>query len=338
MSRGRSHLARLLTVIGEAHDLDEPEPFTTTVLDRLAGALGCEIASYYEVDVTTGEAPAYVWSSYEAAMATWPIPPRSLLTRVELIRLLKSCDQARDGVGTWSDVYTRTARRRFEVSPVEQSALGHVDMAWMVFGDPRSGSRLSWVTLGLSRDFTETQRERFLSARTHVASLIRHADVRRRLVDVMIALDADEGGGASGIVLLGPTLRVERASPAARRIVARWFGRFGSELPEELGDWLRSPFPREPRSIERGGVRLVVETPTRGALILREEHLASGSLTTREREVLSRVADGLSTNEIAHALFVTPATVSKHLEHIYRKLGVTGRTGALAALRRTRTT
>ena len=46
----------------------------------------------------------------------------------------------------------------------------------------------------------------------------------------------------------------------------------------------------------------------------------------------------MSTNEIAHALWVTPATVSKHLEHIYRKLGVTSRTAALAALRTTGTT
>jgi DNA-binding CsgD family transcriptional regulator len=338
MSRGRSDLAQLLTVLGEAHDLDEPQPFTTPVLDRFAGSLGCELVSYLEVDVTTGEVPVYVWSSYEAALATWPVPPKPLLTRVELTRLVKAWDRIRDGVGTWSDVYTRSARRRFEVSPVEQSALGHVDMAWMVFGDPRPGTRSCWVTLGLSRDFTEPQRERFLGARTHVASLIRHADARRRLADVMVALDADQEVGASGIVLLGPTLRVERASPAARRTVARWFGRFGSALPEELADWLRSPFPREPHSIERGGLRLVVETPTRGVLILSEEHLASGSLTTREREVLSRVADGMSTSEIAHALFLTPATVSKHLEHIYRKLGVTGRTGALAALRRTRTT
>jgi DNA-binding CsgD family transcriptional regulator len=109
-------------------------------------------------------------------------------------------------------------------------------------------------------------------------------------------------------------------------------------LPAELADWLRSPFPREPLRVERGSERLVVETPTRGALILREEHVASVPLTARERQVLSRVADGMSTDEIAHALWVTPATVSKHLEHIYRKLGVKGRTAALAALRRTRTT
>jgi DNA-binding CsgD family transcriptional regulator len=154
----------------------------------------------------------------------------------------------------------------------------------------------------------------------------------------MVAVDADEEGGLRGVLLLGPSLRVERASLAARRIVARWFGRFGSELPAELADWLRSPFPRESLRIEHGGERLVVETPTRGALILREEHAAFVSLTAREREVMYRVADGMSTNEIAHALWVTPGTVSKHLEHIYRKLGVTGRTAAPPALRRTAAT
>jgi DNA-binding CsgD family transcriptional regulator len=71
----------------------------------------------------------------------------------------------------------------------------------------------------------------------------------------------------------------------------------------------------------------VVEKPTRGTLILREERLVSFSLTAREREVLSRV----SRTEIARALWVTPGTVSKHLEHVYRKLGVTGRTATLAA-------
>ena len=144
-----------------------------------------------------------------------------------------------------------TARRRFEVNTVEQSALGHVDLAWMVFGDRRKGSRSCWLTLGQRRDFTEAQRERFLGSRTHVASLIRHSDARRRLADVMVALDADDEGGPSGILLLGPSFRVERASPAARRIVARWYGPFGSQLPQQLSDWLTSPFPREPLRVER---------------------------------------------------------------------------------------
>jgi DNA-binding CsgD family transcriptional regulator len=333
MTRVGSDPARLLTVIAEAHDLDEPEPFTPPVLDRLADSLGCEFASYSELDVATGENPVYVCCSREEDLATWRISP-GLLTRVERRALLRRWDQSRDGVATWSDAHSRLARQRFEVNPSEQRVFGHVDMAWMVFGDRRPGSRASWVMLSQRRDFTEAQRGTFLGSRAHVASLIRHADARRRLADVMLALDADEEGRTSGILLLGTTGRLERASPEARKILARWFGRFASVLPVELAAWLRTPFPREPHSIERGGARLVVEAPTRGALVLREEHPAAASLTRREREVLSRVAEGMSTNEIAQALWVTPGTVSKHLEHIYRKLGVTGRTAALAALRR----
>lgn len=337
MARGGSDLARLLTVMGEAHDLDEPEPFTPLVLDRVADSLHCEYATYYELDVTTGEVSVYVQSSYEEALATWGNPPFRFLPRVDFARHMKSWDRSRQDVGSWSDLYTRAARRRFEVT-FQQSALGHVDMAWMTFGDRRSRSRSCWVTVARTRDFTEAQRDRFLGSRPHVASLIRHADARRRLADVMVALDADAEGGASGMLLLGPSLRVERASPAGRRIVTRWFGQFGSGLPEGFADWLRSPFPREPLRVERGRDRLVVETPTRGALIVREERVASLSLTAREREVMSRVADGMTTDEIARALWVTPGTVSKHLEHTYRKLGVRGRTAALAALRRTGTT
>jgi DNA-binding NarL/FixJ family response regulator len=53
-------------------------------------------------------------------------------------------------------------------------------------------------------------------------------------------------------------------------------------------------------------------------------------LTERERDVLRLVAEGLPNREIALRLVVTVATVKKHLEHIYAKLGVHSRTAALA--------
>jgi DNA-binding CsgD family transcriptional regulator len=59
----------------------------------------------------------------------------------------------------------------------------------------------------------------------------------------------------------------------------------------------------------------------------------TAELTPREREVMLRVADGLSNAEIASALVVEQCTVRKHLEHVYEKLGVRSRTAALAKLR-----
>jgi len=45
-------------------------------------------------------------------------------------------------------------------------------------------------------------------------------------------------------------------------------------------------------------------------------------------EVLQLVAAGLSNQEIAGRLVITPGTVKKHLEHVYSKLDVHSRTSA----------
>lgn len=52
-------------------------------------------------------------------------------------------------------------------------------------------------------------------------------------------------------------------------------------------------------------------------------------LTGREQEVLRLAASGISVDEIAHTLFVSPNTVKTHLTHTYAKLGARGRTDAV---------
>ena len=59
-------------------------------------------------------------------------------------------------------------------------------------------------------------------------------------------------------------------------------------------------------------------------------------LTPRERVVLARAATGETNAMIAQALFVSPGTVRKHLEHIYDKLDVRTRTEAAAIYTRQR--
>jgi DNA-binding CsgD family transcriptional regulator len=65
---------------------------------------------------------------------------------------------------------------------------------------------------------------------------------------------------------------------------------------------------------------------------------AGGRLSAREAEVLRHVALGETNAEIAHRLWLTENTVRTHLDHIYRKLGVHTRTGAVAHARRPRLT
>jgi DNA-binding NarL/FixJ family response regulator len=59
------------------------------------------------------------------------------------------------------------------------------------------------------------------------------------------------------------------------------------------------------------------------------------TLTDREIEVLQLLAFGHSNKDIAQRMEISPETVKTHLEHVFRKLGTSDRTAAVAeALRR----
>ena len=60
--------------------------------------------------------------------------------------------------------------------------------------------------------------------------------------------------------------------------------------------------------------------------------VSAGPLTPRELQVLRLVADGCTDGQIATALRIRRRTVSKHLEHVYEKLGVHSCTAAAQAL------
>lgn len=57
----------------------------------------------------------------------------------------------------------------------------------------------------------------------------------------------------------------------------------------------------------------------------RDRYDVSGSLTAQERRVAEAVAEGITNDDVARRLFLSPRTVEVHLTHVYRKLGVRGR-------------
>jgi len=82
------------------------------------------------------------------------------------------------------------------------------------------------------------------------------------------------------------------------------------------------------RAVARGEPALA---PSVAATLMRRAASPEPRMTEREVEVLELLADGQGNREMARALFVSEATVKSHLSHIYTKLGVDTRAGAVAA-------
>jgi DNA-binding NarL/FixJ family response regulator len=79
------------------------------------------------------------------------------------------------------------------------------------------------------------------------------------------------------------------------------------------------------RQVHAGGKRIPLQVAAQLA-----EHISDHPLTDREIEVLSQIAKGNRSRDIAEKLFITEGTVKVHIKHIMEKLGASDRTQAIA--------
>ena len=103
-------------------------------------------------------------------------------------------------------------------------------------------------------------------------------------------------------------------------------GRYRLGRPDEAAGHLRAA---EALAGEMGNPQRLAEV--RAALAESSEAAAGplpGGLTARQAEVLRLLAAGMSNKQIAAELYLSPATVERHLATIYRKLGLAGRVEA----------
>lgn len=95
------------------------------------------------------------------------------------------------------------------------------------------------------------------------------------------------------------------------------------------------------RSVLRGGApidpfiarQIIAELPNAGPDDNAPRTGGDVSLSRREHQILSLVAEGLSNREIAGNLSISRYTVECHIRHIYRKLEVSSRTRAISEAR-----
>ena len=169
-----------------------------------------------------------------------------------------------------------------------------------------------------------------------------HPDYRSRSREVLTALHRLIPCDRLDVVLLGADglveLRVEHPSgtcPQGRR------DRLFVGFPLAAGRSVRLRLERVGRRFEPRHVELLHMLQPVLARQLRPPvgachtgpHEPLAALSVAELQVLRLVAAGATNQEAAVRLGVSEATVRKHLEHVYRKLGVTNRTAASALVR-----
>jgi CheY-like chemotaxis protein/DNA-binding CsgD family transcriptional regulator len=166
------------------------------------------------------------------------------------------------------------------------------------------------------------------------------------------ALDAF--GYASITVRMGGTAdgKLIWQTPLARDLLMRYYGTSAPQTPEPVLNWLRRHLVEAERQIEPP--RLAVEFGPRRLTFRLHQQTGDGDgsddwlivmreisddavveamslsfkLTAREAEVLYWVVKGKTNRDIGDILGSSPATVKKHLERVYAKLGVETRTAA----------
>jgi DNA-binding CsgD family transcriptional regulator len=240
-------------------------------------------------------------------------------------------------------------RRAREVgAPIEHvmSVMLHIDARW------QSG-------LSLYRDrrcpFSDQEAAALRRVTSSVVSAVRNCHLfaaSREWGSALETLLRDES--ASIILVAPPATEVARTAGAAR-LVEKWFApheRRPSGVPKPLDSFVAQAIGRgftedAPARWTKPGadaaltvsfVRLADgETRARGMLVLREESNAGALLpawrailTPREQAVGAAVMRGWDNRTIAAELGCAEATVKKHLQNIFDKVGVESRTALVA--------
>ena len=178
-----------------------------------------------------------------------------------------------------------------------------------------------------------------------LARIVAHMQSAREARNARNVLDAF---GRATMAIRADDLRLVWQTPLARKLMLAYFDAPVGQGAEALLEWVRAQAPRaaagrEPESmtVTRGPRQLMFSLQERTSdddwlIVMREVSdaavieamMQACRLTMREAEVLYWVAKGKTNRDIGDILGSSPATVKKHLEHIYVKLGVETRTAA----------
>ena len=335
-------VSALLDVSAELAALTDVEPFPSHFLGRLAELVGCRDANYCELDRGRELTLFMAWWDDGDGSSGVPGPEEQEGEAFWRLRPRHPVAVYRERTNDWtsarkvSDFLTGRDFRRTEVwnELYRQGRLSD----WMAAGLSPTGTHTRTFIFTRNRgEFDEQDR---LLLELLLPQLQRRHDrvhAAAQAADALSSLEEDDTDDPGHVVLCSRDGVIEFASPHSRRLLTTYLECANGRVPEPvLGAlWRR----QQPLVVERGDHRLTLRAAPAAELVvllLGEEDLRLDRLTPRQRTILEHVARGGTDAEIASKLGIAPATVNKHLEQMYERLGVHTRTAAAAIVSRPR--
>jgi len=340
---------RLSNFLLDLYAFRDQETFVDHILTSLHNLIPCERISYNEMDLGRQHAVIH-WRPDDANLKATiqPAFSRYMHEHPHVIFIQSSGDHS---AHTISDFQTT---RQFKNGPLYQEVYRVLEVQHQLT-TALTADRSTLIPLALSRkhrDFSESHKQMLNLLRPHLAQAYRNARTVSRLKGQTALLDATLAftGLAALQVDNGGTIRWATHN-AAEHLQTYSRTTLSTQLPPLIREWFlaqaaawietkQTPSPQHPLLLTSAHGELTVRL-LRDAdewwLILEERRsevdLAAceqAGLSRRETEVLQWVAQGKTNDEIALVLGVRLATVKKHLERIYIKLGVETRMAAVA--------
>lgn len=342
-----SDYRRVLDLLHAVGDAQTPEDFAERSLSGLSTLVPSEIISLNEVEPDAGR------FEFSVHPFDFPVPEGSEET------LARYADQhpliaefERTGDGSARKVSDLVTEEQWHAHPLYLAYYAPLGVEFQI-AITLAAPRPTTVAYALNRggsDFDERDRAVLDLARPHLAQTWRAARDRARLTRMLTSTSAAVEAEGVGVLLLDdPPVEVTRGILLE---IFRFFGRPAAVgvLPTAVRRWVDAQRAHlaagellRPLTGTLGESRLVLRlvpgsAGTADAVIARraearavDRRLTDVGLSAREAEVLRLVGTGATNAAIAAELHVAPSTVKKHLDSIYRKLGVSGRLRAVAA-------
>jgi DNA-binding CsgD family transcriptional regulator len=341
----QADLRASLEFVREAESVTRPIAFTPEVLELLRQLVPCDLVNFCELDRQRERVISDTFNTGERFDGDPDDPEVQAFWR---LRHEHPVCAHQDRTGDFSarkitDFMSRRQFHQLEIYSVWWCELGRQEFELDVGIPGAPWHTKVFLFHGDDHDFRERDRLILDLLRPHLAHFDRNASMRR--LAAALAAGADARGE---LVVLDAGDAIDFATARARRLLRDYCndGR-GPRLPPLIGDWLSharrngddlSMVAGGSLTIDRADRRLVVTrlNGDKRTLLLTEELVSADGakqLSWREWQVLGHVDDGKTNAQIAAALCIAPATIRTHLENIYAKLGVHGRTAALARVR-----